>query len=321
MKPRWTKWVFMNKTAEAPRSTRIWHTVTVTVDEKATEAIEFAMNSLCSIGTEINLPCHPDDRPRTVIGYFDFLPEDEDLRNEITRSLSVYGLEGRRVHDVTRGIIEETDWLSEWKKHWKPTYVGGFVIAPPWENIEASDSILIKIEPNMAFGTGTHETTRLCLAAIGENYSAGDSFLDVGTGTGILAIAAARLAPGEPPGSEKCEAAVRILAVDVDPDSVKIARENAELNGVSDRIEFRQGSIDGLLEKFDFVCANLTADVIIPMLPLLPAAANRFLVLSGILTEQQNSVISALNGFGIKDFSIQRLGEWISVKIFIPSNN
>lgn len=298
-----------------------WHTVTVTVAENAVEAIEFAMNSLGSIGTEINLPARPDDQPRKIIGYFDFPPEDQVLQNEIANALYVYGFSRKCVHDITNGIIEETDWLCEWKKHWKPTYVGQFVIAPPWESIDDSEAIVIRIEPNMAFGTGTHETTRLCLAAIGENYTPGESFLDVGTGTGILAIAAAKLALRENFGRRKSRAASPILAVDVDPDSVKIASENAKLNGVSEGIELRHGSIDGLSAKFDFVCANLTADVIIPMLPSLMAAANRIVVLSGILSEQENSVIFALNRLDVRKTRVHHLGEWISVEIFISSTD
>src|SRR5205085_3138018 len=90
-------------------------------------------------------------------------------------------------------VVEEIDWLAEWKKHWQPTEVGRFVIAPPWQEIDPGDKILIQIEPNMAFGTGTHETTQLCLDAISELYRPQLTFLDVGTGTGILAIAAAKL--------------------------------------------------------------------------------------------------------------------------------
>ena len=125
------------------------------------------------------------------------------------------------------------------------------MIAPPWSNLpETHDRIVIRIEPGMAFGTGTHETTRLCLQAI-EKHFAGGSFLDVGTGTGILAIAAAKLFPES-----------RIDACDTDEMAITIARENADANGVSNQIDFRVGSIDDSTASADLVCANLTADVI-----------------------------------------------------------
>ena len=113
----------------------------------------------------------------------------------VADSLTIHGLPLTVIQSINPRIVEETDWLAEWKKHWRPTVVGKFTVAPPWENVEESGTILIKVEPNMAFGTGTHETTQLCLKAIGERYDPSQSVLDVGTGTGILAIAAAKLGP------------------------------------------------------------------------------------------------------------------------------
>src|SRR5207253_8621948 len=123
---------------------------------------------------------------------------------------------------------------------WQPVEVGRFIIAPPWSEVtepgaiatgSSKDRILIRIEPGMAFGTGTHETTRLCLAAV-EKHFRGGSFLDVGTGTGILAIAAAMLAPSA------C-----VEACDTHPLAVSVAEDNARLNGVAERISFRVGSV------------------------------------------------------------------------------
>ena len=156
----------------------------------------------------------------------------------------------------------------------------------------------------MAFGTGTHDTTQLCLRAIGDNYQPGQSVLDVGTGTGILAIAVARLASA--PGAN-------ILACDTDEDSVAIARENAMLNGVGDMISFFDGSIHDEMPVFDFVIANLTLDVILPMLKLLIAKAGHTLLLSGILSEQETEITVALKDAGISNFEVEHSGEWISV--------
>ena len=108
--------------------------------------------------------------------------------------------------------VADRDWLEEWRKSWQPVETGRFIVAPPWSELDHSHNrIVIRIEPGMAFGTGTHETTRLCLAAI-ERYFSGNSFLDVGTGTGVLAIAAAKLSPE-----------ATITACDIDEAAIEIA--------------------------------------------------------------------------------------------------
>jgi ribosomal protein L11 methyltransferase len=207
--------------------------------------------------------------------------------------------------------VEQTDWLAEWKKHWKPTRIGKFVIAPPWETVEETDKIVISIEPNMAFGTGTHETTQLCLRSIGENYRPEQTFLDVGTGTGVLAIGVAKIQ------GKRQKSKGKILACDLDKDSVKIAIENAHANEVGDQIEFHVGSISPETPEFDFVCANLTIDVILPILELLLAKTRSDLLLSGILAEQENLIAEALRERQISNFEIERAGEWISVLVRI----
>jgi ribosomal protein L11 methyltransferase len=190
------------------------------------------------------------------------------------------------------------------------------VIAPPWFEVDEPDKIVIRIEPNMAFGTGTHETTQLCLVEIDKQFRSGESFLDVGTGTGILAIAAGKL-DGEARLSDAGNSA-KFLAIDNDPDAVKIARDNAEANAI-DFVEFADGSVSPKTPKFDFVCANLTIDVILPMLDLLLETCKRILVLSGILVEQEQMIRSALDERGISDHRIERLGEWISVTVNVTS--
>ena len=297
---------------------KIWHTITVTVETDAAEAIESALNAIGAVGTQISFPENLDGKPQKVIGYFEFQPDDESIRREIEYSLSICGTAAQCVRDVTKGILEEADWLSEWKKSWRPTQIGRFTVSPPWENIEPSAETVIRIDPGMAFGTGTHETTQLCLGAIERNYLPGESFLDVGTGTGILAIAAAKLPPYPEPSLEQPQALIR--AIDIDPDAIKIARENAELNGISNRIQFSVGTISTSPAKYDFVTANLTADVIIPLLPSLLAVTNRFLVLSGILGEQRALVEAALHELGIKELAVHHLSEWISIEILKAAN-
>jgi ribosomal protein L11 methyltransferase len=160
----------------------------------------------------------------------------------------------------------------------------------------------------MAFGTGTHETTRLCLAAV-EKHFRGGSFLDVGTGTGILAIAAAKLRPG-----------ARVEACDTDPVAVEVAVENARLNGVGDGVHFRVGSVEAATEPAEVTCANLTADAIVPLLPALLAATRARLVLSGILDTQTAQVLSRLRELGFPEHEITREGEWTAIVIHTGSD-
>lgn len=297
-----------------------WIALEITVDALASEAIESAINQLGSLGTEINLL--PIQQPRAqivVIGYFDEKPDEDDLRFQISDSLRIFGYDQKALKKIAWRSVKDRDWLAEWKKHWKATEAGKFIIAPPWENVGQTDKIVIRIEPNMAFGTGTHETTRLCLEGISQIYRPEQTFLDVGTGTGILAIAAAKLAREN---AEKTVlknqnlsgvSAAKILACDTDADSVRIARENAIANGVGEDIEFFDGSINELIPIFDFVCANLTTDVIVPLLPLLIEKTRSVLLLSGILLEQKETIDRELNKFQIPNSKFEIAGEWISV--------
>jgi ribosomal protein L11 methyltransferase len=287
-------------------TTELWYSISVTVAPECAEAIEYAFNSLEALGTEINHLRKKNSETVTVVGYFNDLPDDERFQDELHYALKAYGFTDEAATQVERKQIENTDWLAEWKKHWKPSKVSSFVIAPPWSEIEGSTDLLIRIEPNMAFGTGTHETTQLCLEAIERNYIPGDSFLDVGTGTGILAISAAKL------NLKSQISHFRFLAIDTDVDSVAIAKDNAELNDVRG-VDFQIGSITDETPVFDFVCANLTLDVILPILPLLLNKAGKTLVLSGILVEQKNEIVNALVDLGVNDAEINEAGEWISV--------
>jgi ribosomal protein L11 methyltransferase len=285
-----------------------WFSLKITTDARASEAIEFALNELEALGTEIdNLGKNPLPEKLEIVGYFNEKPDADFLQNQLDEALRIYGFEESAIEKQEWQEVENRDWLAEWKKGWKPTETAKFIIAPMWETIESDEKIVIRIEPSMAFGTGTHETTRLCLQAIEETYQ-GESFLDVGTGTGILAMAAAKIQTKSEKEKNK------ILACDTDKDSIKIAEENAEINE-TDEIEFYVGSITEETPNFDYVCANLTADVIIPILPLLVEKSNKTLVLSGILKEQEELVVSELRKFNIKNEEIKTDGEWISVTI------
>jgi len=285
---------------------KIWYAVEIETAPEAEEAVEFALNELDSLGNEINhLGKKPTDN-LNVIGYFREPVDNKTLREKLNESLRIYGFSADSVKKIEPREIENQDWLAEWKKHWRPTETARFIIAPNWETVETVEKIVIRIEPSMAFGTGTHETTRLCLRAIEENYNGAMSFLDVGTGTGILAIAAAKL--------KTRNSKPRIVGCDTDEDSIKIAVENARLNETAN-VDFFAGSISPETDSFDFLCANLTADVILPLLSLLLEKSKKFLVLSGILKEQEELITDELKKHQIADFKIETDGEWISILI------
>ena len=307
----------------ATASSHFWYSISVMVAPEAAEAIEYAFNSLEALGTEINHLRKKNSESVTVVGYFNELPDEDHVQDELHYALTVYGFTEETAMQVVREKIEETDWLAEWKKHWKPSDVGAFVIAPPWSDVNHSEKIVIRIEPNMAFGTGTHETTQLCLQAIEKYYKPGDSFLDVGTGTGILAIAAAKLnlrsQVSDVSNLKSQISNSKLLGVDTDIDSIAIARENAILNGIDGSVDFQIGSVDGGSPTFDFVCANLTLDVILPMLSTLIEKAGKTLVLSGILAEQKPEIVKALADLQITDAEINQAGECVSVVCFTRS--
>ncbi|HEX8189734.1 MAG TPA: 50S ribosomal protein L11 methyltransferase [Pyrinomonadaceae bacterium] len=280
-----------------------WYALELSCTPGAEEAAEYALMEAGALGTESETSAGPDGLLR-VTAYFEAPPEVERARAALAEALRVYGLAPSDVREMKFREVEGRDWLAEWKRGWRPSEVGRFVVAPPWSEVgESAGRVVIRVEPGMAFGTGTHETTRLCLAAI-EKHFRGGSFLDVGTGTGVLAIAAAKLDP-----------AARVEACDTDPLAVSVAEENARLNGVDGRIDFRVGTVDGATASADFVCANLTADVILPLLPALLGATCGRLVLSGILATQAAQVAARLTELNAGDYELTGDGEWVAMTI------
>jgi ribosomal protein L11 methyltransferase len=283
---------------------RHWFAVDVRIDQDASEAVESAFGVMGAIGTAADSLRKQEDDPIVVTGFFEEPISLEDVENAIGSEFEHTGHDRDAVLAIDFRIVEEEDWLAEWKKHWKPTEVGRFIIAPPWAPTQAKDDqFVIKIEPNMAFGTGTHETTQLCLEAMGEIITSGMSVIDLGTGTGVLAIAAAKLG---------CK---HIRAFDTDGHSVNIAEQNAEANKVIDTIMFYEGTINEETPPADVIIANLTLEVIKPILRLLIEKADIWLLLSGILATQREAIEQELRNFDIGDVSVRQKGEWISVLV------
>lgn len=198
--------------------------------------------------------------------------------------------------------VKEEDWSENWKQYYKPFRIGDhLVVKPTWESWEAQPGdLIIEIDPGMAFGTGTHETTAMCVALI-EKYYRGGTLLDVGTGSGILAIAAARLGARD------------IVAVDIDPDAVRVAKENVAHNGLSDRIDVKKGDLlQDLSQSFDFAVANILAPVICMLAAPLKKHLNAggVFVCSGIISEAEQDVRDALLSAGYIIDEVRRKGDW-----------
>ena len=279
-----------------------WYALDVLIEPQASEAVEYALMEAGALGTETN---NAETELLRVTAYFEEVPNRERVRATLTEAFLIYQLPSSSVREMAVREVIDQDWLGEWKKSWQPVAVGErFIIAPPWAEISDNQSrLVIRIEPGMAFGTGTHETTRLCLAAI-EKYFTGGSFLDVGTGTGILAIAAAKLFPD-----------AHIEACDTDAEAIAIAQENARLNGVG-HICFRDGTVGETTASADLVCANLTADVIAPLLPSLLTVTCGHLILSGILDTQVDLVRVSLQKSGVSIFKdVIQDGEWVAIVV------
>ena len=293
-----------------------WYGLDLIVASEAGEAVEYALMEAGALGTETG---EAQNGYLRVTAYFDQVPNRERVRAELAEAFRIYQLQSSSVSEMTVREVADQDWLGEWKKSWQPVEVGErFIIAPPWSEIpDKHNRLVIRIEPGMAFGTGTHETTRLCLVAIEKYFlpphagcprgdpGAGGSFLDVGTGTGILAIAAAKLCPD-----------AHIEACDTDAEAVAIASENARLNGVAERIIFRVGTVEETTASADFVCANLTADVIATLLPSLVSVTCWHLILSGILDTQAEALRARLLACGVSEpCETLQDGEWIALVI------
>ncbi|MBN1312572.1 MAG: 50S ribosomal protein L11 methyltransferase [Anaerolineae bacterium] len=203
--------------------------------------------------------------------------------------------------------LREEDWAEAWKKDFHPIRVGKhLVIRPSWTDFEVdAEDIVIELDPGMAFGTGTHPTTQLCLQACEWFAHSCNAMVDLGTGSGILAIAAAKLGCSQ------------IVACDIDEDAVEAARQNAVSNGVEHQVIVQRGSLDGLItsdQHFDLGMANITANIILDMAHhdiqhiLYPSG---HFIFSGILQEQADEVISALAAAELTLLDQLQMGEWI----------
>jgi len=281
------------------RNSSSWLLLTVDVSPDAEEAASALLFDQGSNGIVTLEECEDNVR---LGAYFDGRSNVDDIKLALGAAFDRMG-KHNALHEFAISRVPEQDWMQKWKEGFDAVEVGErLIVAPSWKLPEdARGRIVIQIDPGMAFGTGTHETTRLCLEAI-ERHWRGDSLLDVGTGTGILAIAASRLIP--------CS---KIVAIDVDPQAIEVARENASINNVSDLIELHEAQPRQFAGRcFDLVVANLTAEVFVGLMPELAAclATNGLMILSGILCERADDVQRSLRASGLEVSERRDAGEW-----------
>jgi len=267
-------------------------------------------------GVVCNIPLpDPDDgfkRPsvplteNSIVGYIPETDRSPAMLQKIKEESRALEKKGIRIAVTTRTIDQE-QWSESWKKFFYPVKITDrIVIKPAWRDYSPDPGdIIVDIDPGMAFGTGTHDTTSMCIAMIEKYLKAGDSFLDVGTGSGILMITAAKLGAG------------RLTGIDNDDIAVAAARENLDKNRIqTDQYQVLHHTIERLTnEKYDIVAANILAAVIIDMLPEIKkrVSSRGRVILSGIITEQKEKIISALEKNGFSSVNVMTSGEWVAL--------
>lgn len=274
-----------------------YYEFTLSVPDESKDALLARMSDMGCLGSF--------ERGGKVMAYFEDSHDIIKLRDAVKSFSDVLadsGLNGGFSFEYQ--YLSERDWNESWKKRFVPIDVGeNLSILPPWEK-SSHGRIALIIDPGMAFGTGHHETTRMCLSFIEKvaRFSAKGSFLDVGTGTGILAIAASYL------GYE------RVVAVDIDPLAVDASKRNVGLNGLSN-IDIQEGTISNVRGSFDVIGANLMSEVLVKIAPELSSRLNDrgVSVLSGMLTGQEKEVIGAAEHAGLRVVEEVHDGRWVSL--------
>lgn len=302
-----------------------WLEVSLTVNGELAEAVADVLARFAPYGvmTEQGVKYTDDEDagtpagPITVRAYLEIDDRIEETRQKLEEALYYLG----RIQPLPPAVykqIADENWMEAWKQHYRPILIGQrLVILPAWMNSPDPNRVAIKIDPGMAFGTGTHPTTQLCLELLEKDIDdrpptrdQPSSVIDVGCGSGILSIAAIKLG------------AKAALGVDIDSDSIKNARENAKINHLGDALILAVGSVQEVLEgRFPFrkaplVIANILAPVILRLLEVGLAdlvEENGTIILSGILQEQAQSVIEAGQAKGLRLNEQRQLGDWVAL--------
>ena len=261
----------------------------------------------------------PDGPADDGIAYLNFyVEEDQDpqpLLDRVKEALE----ELRMFMDIGVGTItesqtEDKDWITNWNQYFHQFYVDDILIIPSWEEVkpEDQDKMIIHIDPGTAFGTGMHETTQLCMRQLKKYVNKDTQILDVGTGSGILSIAALKLG------------AAHAVGTDLDPCAISAVKENLEANEVpvtdmdmilGNIIDDKKIQDEVGYEKYDIVVANILADVLIPLTPVILHQMKKggLYITSGIIDDKEESVVAAVKAAGLEVVEVTHQGEWVSV--------
>jgi ribosomal protein L11 methyltransferase len=297
-----------------------WMKVSAPCPDAITEPVADLLSRLSGAGVEIN----PDGQGASkVTGYFPLdLKEDnsgknihdtlQTLKKEVIGQLETIFLylDHSFVHPVF-DIIEEEDWSNTWKEFFTPfEIVEGLVVTPSWEKyVPENGQLVMELDPGMAFGTGQHASTQYALSLMQyffkeQSGHTVEEVLDVGTGTGILAMAAALFG------------ARRVVALDNDPDAVEACLENVKVNKLENTVEVSGTDVEQLTGSYDLICANIVHDVLVPMAPVFKKLSRKSgcIILAGILHgEQEESIISVYTEMGMRVLKAQYKDEWVAL--------
>jgi ribosomal protein L11 methyltransferase len=301
-----------------------WIEVSLSVDGEAAEATADLLQRFGYQGVAVEHEGIPPDKldedeipPAQSLTVRAYIPDDEradETKQRLTEALRYMNMMYPMPEPVFK-IVDEQDWAEAWKVHYHPVRIGRrLLIRPLWVEVEAQpDDLVIALDPGMAFGTGTHPTTQLCLEALDELVQPGVQALDLGSGSGILAIAAAGLGAGH------------VLALDIDPIAVEATIKNAEANGVGDRITAQTGSLESLVtsvRRFDLAVVNILARIIIQMCDEHLGDVVRpggLAIFSGIIEEQADDVEAALRRTGLEPYRRRVQGDWVVIEARRPA--
>lgn len=305
-----------------------WIEVNVAVTHEAVEAVADMLTSIGSKGVAIEDPqlindlrnsgtwelCDiPEQENTEVVTVSAYYADDEKLEKRLAEIDEQLALIEERIGKYRFGNtrfrkVSEQDWANEWKQYFHVTHVGkSLVIKPSWEKYAPKEGEhVIEIDPGMAFGTGTHHTTNMMMERLEKVITPDSTVFDVGTGSGILAIAAAMLG------------AKSVKAVDIDAVAVRVAKENVADNGLSDQIEVREGDLlHGTEGKADVIIANIIADIVIMLLQDISQKLNDdgVLLASGIIEERMPDVEAAAQAQGLYVDAVDHRGGWVVMQM------
>lgn len=267
------------------------------------EALELLCTELHALGAE-GLELRDAARPVVVIAYFQL---SEGVQQEAARLYAALMEGGQPVASVKGAAVPDVDWAEHWRRHFRPLQLGPVWVVPSWLEPPAGAELVLRIDPSRAFGTGLHATTALCAERIAA-LAPSAPILDVGTGTGILAMIA--LLCGAPSA----------VGVENDPDAIEVAEENAEANGLKARLRLSLEPLDALSERFSLVVANILAGPLCELAPLISArlAPGGRLLLSGVLATQTEAVTAAYEAEGLVLSGVAPRDEWVRIELIAP---